>query len=64
MAAEGQTKSSGWRCRHLYPVLVVTEPGGERRARCLGCGMLGPSRTDLATALCALRGSVARAGGA
>jgi hypothetical protein len=60
MAEEGQTKSVSWQCRHLYPVLMVTGPEGERRARCLGCGVLGPSRSDLATALRALRNSVAR----
>jgi hypothetical protein len=60
MAEVGQTKSVSWRCRHLYPVLMVTGPEGERRARCLGCGMLGPPRSDLATALRALRKSVAR----
>jgi hypothetical protein len=63
MAEEGQTKSSGWRCRHLYPVLVVTGSGGERRARCLCCGLLGPSVTDLAEAMRALRDSYARSGG-
>jgi hypothetical protein len=64
MAEERHTKSMSWRCRHLYPVLMVTGPEGERCARCLGCGMLGPSRADLATALCALRESVARPEGA
>ena len=63
MAEERQTKSPGWRCRHLYPVLIVTGSGGERRARCLGCGMSGPSATDLAEAMRALRDSFARTGG-
>jgi hypothetical protein len=60
MAEEGQAKSVNWKCRHLYPILIVTGPEGERRARCLGCGMLGPSRTGLATARRALRESFAR----
>jgi hypothetical protein len=58
--AEQPTKSTSWRCRHAYPVLVVIGPKGERRARCLGCGELGPSRTSSATALRALRESFAR----
>ncbi len=62
--AEGQTKSVSWRCRHLYPVLVVTGLEGERRARCVGCGVLGPSRTELAAALRALRKSFAGPEGA
>jgi hypothetical protein len=64
MAEEVQTKSPTWRCRHRYPALVVTGSEGERRARCLGCGMWGPSRTDLAAALRALRESLARSAGA
>jgi hypothetical protein len=60
MAEEKQTKSLGWRCRHLYPALIVTAAGGKRRARCLGCGMSGPSETDLAQAMRALRDSFAR----
>jgi hypothetical protein len=63
MAGERHTKSSGWRCRHLYPALIVTGPGGERRATCLGCGMSGPSATDLAGAMRALRDSFANTGG-
>jgi hypothetical protein len=55
MAEEGEKKPPRWRCRHLYPVLVVTGPGGERRARCLGCAMLGPWAMDLAGAMRALR---------
>jgi hypothetical protein len=60
MAEVGQTKSVNWKCRHLQPVLIVTGPEGERRARCLGCGMLGPPRNGLATALRGLRESFAR----
>jgi Cu/Zn superoxide dismutase len=46
--AEGrERKLASWRRRHLYPALVVTGPDGGRRARCLGCGMPGPSRTGL-----------------
>jgi len=60
VAEEEQTKSTSWRCRHLYPVVVVIGPEDERRARCLGCGTLGPSRTDLAKALRALRESFVR----
>jgi hypothetical protein len=63
MAEEKQMKSPAWRCRHLYPVLIVTGSGGERRARCLGCGMTSPPVTDLAEAMRALRGSFARTGG-
>jgi hypothetical protein len=59
MAEEGQRKSISWRCRHLYPVQIVIGPGGDRRARCLGCGVMGPSRTDLATARRALQESSA-----
>lgn len=60
MAEERQTKLASWRCRHLHPVLMVTGSAGERRARCLGCGMLGPWQTGLATALRTLRESGAR----
>jgi hypothetical protein len=60
MAEEGQTRSSGWRCRHLHPGLVVIGSGGERRVRCLGCGAWGPSATGLAEAMRALRRSFAR----
>jgi hypothetical protein len=59
MAEEGRAKSISWRCRHHYPVQIVTGPGVELRALCLGCGVLGPSRTDLATARRALRESFA-----
>lgn len=45
------------RCTHLYPVQVfVTEE--LRRARCLGCGMVGPASGSLAGAMRALRVSV------
>jgi hypothetical protein len=59
MAEAGRMKSISWRCRHLYPFEIVTGPGGGRRARCLGCGVLGPPRTDLAMARRALRESFA-----
>lgn len=55
MDEEGRTTSISWRCRHLHPVQILTGPGGERRARCLGCGVLGPSRIDLASARRALQ---------
>src|SRR4051812_8030393 len=32
-------------CEHLYPILVDSEGEG-RRARCLGCGAVGPIRKD------------------
>jgi hypothetical protein len=60
MIEESLAKSARWRCRHLHPVLIAVGPEGERRARCLGCGMLGPSSSDVATALRALRKSAAR----
>jgi hypothetical protein len=60
MIEERHAKSVSWRCGHLYPVRIVSEPEGKRRARCLGCGMLGPSSSDVATALRALKGSVSR----
>jgi hypothetical protein len=53
-------RSTSWRCGHLYPVQIVIGPEGERRARCLGCGTLGPSSSDMVTALRALKGSVSR----
>jgi hypothetical protein len=64
MIEESYAKSARWRCRHLYPVLIVVGTEGERRARCLGCGMLGPSSSDVATALRALRESAAKLEGA
>jgi hypothetical protein len=64
MAEERHAKSTSWQCKHLYPVLMVTWPEGQRRARCLGCGMLGPSSSNVATALRALRESAARLEGA
>lgn len=64
MAEERLTKSANWRCRHLHPVLMVTGSAGERRARCLGCGMPGPWQTGLATALRTLREPVAGPEGA
>jgi hypothetical protein len=63
MAEEKQTKSLGWRCRHLYPVLIITGSRGERRATCVRCGMSGPSVMGLAEAMRALRNSSARTGG-
>ena len=60
MIEESHAKSASWQCRHLYPVLIVVGPEGERHARCLGCGMLGPSSSNVATALRALRKSAAR----
>jgi hypothetical protein len=63
MAEHGKTKSPGWRCRHLYPVLIVTGSRGERRATCVGCGMSGPSVMGLSEAMRALRNSSARTGG-
>ena len=33
----------GIRCTHLYPILVTPFDEG-RRARCLGCGAVGPAR--------------------
>jgi hypothetical protein len=59
MAEAEPTKAITWRCRHLYPFEIVTGPRGERRARCFGCGVLGPPRTDLAMARRALRESFA-----
>jgi hypothetical protein len=56
---EQQTKSTTWRCRHTYPVQMVIGSEGERRARCLGCGKLGPASTGLASALRSLRESFA-----
>jgi hypothetical protein len=57
MAEPERTKAISWQCRHLYPVQIVNEPGGERRARCFGCGVLGPPRTHVAAARRALRES-------
>ena len=60
MAERVQTKSISWRCMHLHPFQIVTGPGVERRARCLGCGMMGPSRADVAAARRALQESFKR----
>ncbi len=57
MVDELRTRSANWRCRHLYPAWVTTGAENQRRARCLGCGELGPPRTDLSKALRALRDS-------
>ena len=43
-----------WRCRHLYPILVE-DPGPGKRARCLGCGEVGPVRAEVTGAMWALR---------
>ena len=44
-----------WRCGHRYPSVVDTTKEGGKRARCLGCGTIGPSRADAAGAMRALR---------
>jgi len=44
-----------WRCGHLYPTVVSTVEGGEKRARCLGCGTTGPLRAGGPEAMRALR---------
>lgn len=43
-----------WQCGHRHPALVTTSDAG-RRARCLGCGTIGPWRASLAEALRALK---------
>lgn len=44
------------RCEHrCYPVEAVPVDGG-RVARCLGCGLSGPTRASAIEALAALRG--------
>lgn len=50
-----------WRCRHLYPI-SVEGVGRGKRARCLGCGEVGPVRAEVAGAMWALRGDEARYG--
>jgi hypothetical protein len=55
MAVELRTGWANRRCMHLYPARVTTEKEDRRRARCLGCGQLGPPRMGLAAALSALR---------
>ena len=55
MAEGARITSANWRCRHLYPARIMTGTENQRRARCLGCGELGPPRTDLGKALRALR---------
>ena len=47
-------KPNAWRCKHHYPI-VVARAGGERRARCLGCGASGPPRAGAEQAMLALR---------
>jgi hypothetical protein len=55
MVEELRTKAANRRCRHLYPAWVTTDDEDRRRARCLGCGQLGPPQVGLATALSTLR---------
>jgi hypothetical protein len=55
MAEVARTRSANWRCRHLYPAWITIDTENRRRARCLGCGELGPPQTELAKALRALR---------
>ena len=43
----------GIRCTHLYPILVTPFDEG-RRARCLGCGAVGPARATCEDARLAL----------
>lgn len=57
MTEEVRAKPAVWRCRHLYPAWITIGTEDQRRARCMGCGHLGPPRTDLAKALRALRDS-------
>ncbi len=42
------------RCDHRYPILVE-KVGGAERARCLGCGAVGPPRAGAEQAMLALR---------
>ena len=42
------------RCDHHYPI-VVEKAGGAERARCLGCGAVGPPRSGAELAMLALR---------
>lgn len=63
MAEELRIESTNRRCRHLYPAWVTTDKEDRRRARCLGCGQVGPPRLGLATALSALRDCFAEPGG-
>ena len=57
MAEVVRTKPTNRPCRHLYPARIALGNEHQRRARCLGCGELGPPRTNLAEALRALRAS-------
>ena len=55
-AAMTREKPEIWRCDHRYPIVVEKVGGGSsRRARCLGCGALGPDREDVEQAMLALR---------
>ena len=47
-------KPTIWRCDHRYPI-VVEKAGGAERARCLGCGAVGPPRSGAEQAMLALR---------
>ena len=49
-----RVKPETWRCDHRYPVLVE-RAGGAERARCLGCGAVGPPRSGSEQAMVALR---------
>ena len=47
--------SATWRCGHLYPIVVSSAEGGNKRARCLGCETTGPLRASAPEAMRALR---------
>ncbi len=49
-----RVKPETWRCDHRYPILVE-RAGGAERARCLGCGAVGPPRSGAGQAMLALR---------
>ncbi len=51
---------NAWRCKHHYPI-VVESTGAEKRARCMGCGWLGPVREGSKEAMLALREEALRA---
>ena len=49
-------KPDVWGCEHRYPIEVAPTGNGEQqRARCLGCGVLGPERENVEQAMLALR---------
>ena len=59
MEREGRPADHG-RCKHrCYPVEAIPVDGG-RVARCLGCGLCGPTRASAIEALAALRDPGAR----